>query len=251
MFWPFKRRKAHADTIVSDTDTQAAPHSPAASRPGRSAFSFSSIEAERDEPQPQQQVAEVTTHNNQAADTDVSVPVVAQDKSIESAVRSRIEQTRSVSVAALGVRPIFVPSFREDATRARLRAETLADSFPAEAVEAWKEYLVFCPRDAAAWFAFGDAWMRCENATMALAAFEKVVELDRQNALAFGLIGHIRHFLGQLEDAIVAYERAHLLQPNCPDMMKELLGLYELTSRSSRAEVLRSRLQAADVKESG
>ena len=174
-----------------------------------------------------------------AADTDVSVPAVANGHSIETAVRARIEHTRAVSAAALGVRPVFVPSFREDATRARLRAETLADGFPADAIEAWKEYLVFCPRDASAWFAFGEAWMRCEDATMALAAFEKVVELDRQHGLAFGMIGHIRHFFGQLEEAIIAYETAHRLRPHCSDMATELLRLYEATHRSSKADALR------------
>ncbi|MEE2757001.1 MAG: hypothetical protein VYA30_10080 [Myxococcota bacterium] len=237
MIWPFKRRKAQSvQTAAGSTHGEIEPPD-ATHSPSLSAFSFSSIRADSI----QEERAEPAVDASES-DTAVDVTPVASGQQLQDVIRERSAPRRQFTFQERGVRPALVPSLREHTTCIRLVAESLAYDQPAESIVSWKEYLSFCPRDSAAWFALGQSAVTVEDFGLARRAFEHVIELDGQHGLAYGALGFVFAQTGHLEHAFTCYKKAVHLRPTCDDMKAELVRLCEHVGEFELAGQLRQQL---------
>jgi len=81
------------------------------------------------------------------------------------------------------------------------------------AIDAYNIYLTRYPDDMDGWFRLGYAFMREGHSAEAVRAFEKVVEMDPENAAAFINLATSYNLLNQREEAVEHYLRAFELAP--------------------------------------
>ena len=170
MIWRFFKRRGATTSVVEDqhevTDRSVEP----SSRPRLSAFNYDSIRKDRQ--------AEEPAADSEISDTEVESPAIEPPKQgLAEIVRERTNHRRFLA-SDRGIRPVFVPSLRENATRLRLRADALQEQSPEHALQLWREYITLCPRDSDAWYAFGQSALMSGLDRQAHRAFSTTVELD-------------------------------------------------------------------------
>ena len=207
-------------------------------RPRMSTFSYDAIRKDREA-----DVVEPGVTDG-PLDTEVESPAIETPQpQLADVVRERAV-VRRFKASERGIRPVFVPSLREDSTRLRLRADALQDQSPEHALQLWREYITLCPRDADAWFAFGQCALMSGLDRQAHRAFQMTIELDETYGLAEAALGFLVEKSGDLLAAKSHYERAVHLRPRCLDMLKELVRVTAALGQAEEAEALRDTLES-------
>ena len=200
------------------------------SRPRLSAFNYDSIRKDRQ--------AEEPAADPEISDTEVESPAIEPPKQgLAEIVRSE-QIIDDFWASDRGIRPVFVPSLRENATRLRLRADALQEQSPEHALQLWREYITLCPRDSDAWYAFGQSALMSGLDRQVHRAFSTTVELDPHHGLAEAALGFLVEKTGDYASAQMHYTRAVELRPNCLDMLGELVRVTSVMGQAEEAEAL-------------
>jgi len=230
LIWRFFRRKSTTTETVLNKTGEEQLESKGVDAPRLSTFSFQAQQPQTEEDQPTLM---------ETGDTAVEATAVEEPKAnVADLVREKVSHDRKFSAINRGVSPAFIPSIREISTCVRIEAETLSFAEPRSAVTAWQAYLTLHPRDADAWFSYGQCSVVLDEDDDAIRAFSTALRIQGDYGLAHGALGFVLARQGAIQDAIAQYQRAIECRPTCVDMMSELARLYERAGASAEADAL-------------
>lgn len=101
-------------------------------------------------------------------------------------------------------------------TREKLWIQALVEDWRGnreQGIENYKVYVAQYPDDDSAWFRLGYAYMMTNQNELGLAAFKKVIELNRTSPGAYINLATIYGNLGKNDESLVNYEKAFELRP--------------------------------------
>ena len=165
---------------------------------------------------------------------------------LASVVRSKTPPRRGVRVASRGVRPLLVPSLRKPALIYRVGAESRWQSGLREAPDLWRAYLSLRPDDARGLFDYGQVCLMLGELELARTAFERVVELDKGDALVFGALGFVAGKQLRTHEAVTWFEKAVGADPASRDMLHGLVAAYRAGGREEDASHVEQQLVDLD-----